>query len=148
MWKVHENYYNVVSRCCPNITVSASMTCSSLHYVLTHVDLDVETISKFAQMEFKHGEPERGRTIFEGLLSSYPKRIDIWSVYVDMEIKAGDQEIIRRLFERLTSMKVSSKKMKFFFKKWLQYEKEHGTEEDAERVKEKALDYVNSADRA
>lgn len=38
--------------------------------------------------------------------------------------------------------------MKFFFKKWLQYEKEHGTEEDAERVKEKALDYVNSADRA
>ena len=109
---------------------------------------DVETISKFAQMEFKHGEPERGRTIFEGLLSSYPKRIDIWSVYVDMEIKAGDQEIIRRLFERLTSMKVSSKKMKFFFKKWLQYEKEHGSEEDAERVKEKALDYVNSADRA
>ncbi|KAI7885333.1 nucleic acid-binding protein [Lichtheimia hyalospora FSU 10163] len=108
----------------------------------------VETISKFAQMEFKHGEPERGRTIFEGLLSSYPKRIDIWSVYVDMEIKAGDQETIRRLFERLTSMKVSSKKMKFFFKKWLQYEKEHGSEEDAERVKEKALDYVNSADRA
>ncbi|KAI9494938.1 hypothetical protein BDB00DRAFT_730012, partial [Zychaea mexicana] len=104
-----------------------------------------ETISKFAQLEFKHGEPERGRTIFEGLLSNHPKRIDLWSVYLDMEIKAGDQESIRRLFERVTAMKISSKKMKFFFKKWLQYENEHGTEEDADRVKEKALEYVNSA---
>ncbi|KAI8146542.1 hypothetical protein BJV82DRAFT_665505 [Fennellomyces sp. T-0311] len=104
-----------------------------------------ETISKFAQMEFKHGEPERGRTIFEGLLSNHPKRIDLWNVYVDKEIQAGDQDTIRRLFERITAMKISSKKMKFFFKKWLQYENENGTEEDAERVKEKALEYVNSA---
>ncbi|KAG2221563.1 hypothetical protein INT45_002577 [Circinella minor] len=105
----------------------------------------IETISKFAQLEFKYGEPERGRTIFEGLLSNHPKRIDLWSVFLDMEIKAGDQETIRRLFERVTAMKISSKKMKFFFKKWLQYENEHGTEDDADRVKEKALEYVNSA---
>ncbi|KAI9248279.1 hypothetical protein BDA99DRAFT_542639 [Phascolomyces articulosus] len=105
----------------------------------------IETISKFAQMEFKHGEPERGRTIFEGLLSNHPKRIDLWSVFLDMEIKAGDQDMIRRLFERVTAMKISSKKMKFFFKKWLQYENEHGTEDDADRVKEKALEYVNNA---
>jgi hypothetical protein len=34
---------------------------------------DVETISKFAQLEFKYGSPERGRTVFEGLISTYPK---------------------------------------------------------------------------
>lgn len=40
-------------------------------------------------------------------------------------------------------MKLSSKKMKFVFKKWLQYEKEHGGEDDIERVKEKAMEFVN-----
>jgi rRNA biogenesis protein RRP5 len=45
-----------------------------------HVDLS----SKFAQMEFKLGEPERGKTIFENIVGNYPKRTDQWSVYVDM----------------------------------------------------------------
>ncbi|CAJ0749677.1 21903_t:CDS:10, partial [Entrophospora sp. SA101] len=89
----------------------------------------VKTLSKFAQMEFKHGEAERGRTIFEGMMNSYPKRVDLWSIYIDMEVKAGDQNIIRRLFQRVTSMKFSTKKMKFLFKKWLDYENEYGNEE-------------------
>lgn len=46
-------------------------------------------------MEFKHGEAERGRTIFEGVMSNYPKRVDLWSIYLDMEIRAGEQDIIR-----------------------------------------------------
>ncbi|CAG8443978.1 414_t:CDS:10, partial [Scutellospora calospora] len=83
-------------------------------------------ITKFAQMEFKHGEAERGRTIFEGMMSNYPKRVDLWSIYIDMEIKAGDFDIVRRLFKRITEMKFSSKNMKFFFKKWLAFEKEYG----------------------
>ena len=49
----------------------------------------MEMISKFGQLEFKLGEPERGKTMFEGLLSSYPQRVDLWSVYVDMLIKSG-----------------------------------------------------------
>ncbi|KAH8550174.1 hypothetical protein BGW37DRAFT_498267 [Umbelopsis sp. PMI_123] len=104
----------------------------------------IKTIVKFAQMEFKHGEAERGRTIFEGVMSNYPKRVDLWSVYLDMEIRAGEQDIIRRLFQRVTSMKHSSKKMKFFFKKWLAYEKDHGTEKDIDEVKQRALAYVES----
>ena len=56
---------------------------------------DVETIAKFAQMEFKHGEPERGKTMFENILSNYPKRTDLWSVYVDMVIKTDDIEAVR-----------------------------------------------------
>jgi len=34
--------------------------------------------------------------------------------------------------------------MKFFFKKWLAYEKDHGTEKDIEEVKKRALAYVES----
>jgi rRNA biogenesis protein RRP5 len=45
-----------------------------------HVDLS----SKFAQLEFKMGEAERGKTIFENIVGNYPKRTDQWSVYVDM----------------------------------------------------------------
>ena len=45
-----------------------------------HVDLS----SKFAQMEFKLGDAERGKTIFENIVGNYPRRTDQWSVYVDM----------------------------------------------------------------
>ncbi|KAJ1814570.1 rRNA biogenesis protein rrp5 [Coemansia sp. RSA 2598] len=117
----------------------------------------IKAITQFGQMEFKHGEPERGRTIFEGVLGTYPKRVDLWSVYLDMEIKAvsihgleepdmgdGCWDATRKLFARVTSMKHSSKKMKFFFKKWLAFEKAHGSDETVEHVKQKALEYVNS----
>ncbi|CAM0137852.1 rRNA biogenesis protein rrp5 [Umbelopsis sp. WA50703] len=104
----------------------------------------IKTIVKFAQMEFKYGEAERGRTIFEGVMSNYPKRVDLWSIYLDMEIRNGEQDIIRRLFQRVTSMKHSSKKMKFFFKKWLAYEKDNGSEKDIDEVKKRALAYVES----
>ncbi|KAI8090037.1 uncharacterized protein BX664DRAFT_281445 [Halteromyces radiatus] len=104
----------------------------------------IETIVKFAQMEFKHGEAERGRTIMEGVMNNSPKRVDLWNVYLDMEIKQGDHDMIQRLFERVTSMKFSSKKMKFLFKKWLQFEKDHGSADGVEHVKERTLAYVES----
>ena len=40
-----------------------------------------------AQMEFRHGDVERGRTIFENLISSFPKRTDVWSIYIDMLVQ-------------------------------------------------------------
>ncbi|KAJ3021566.1 Protein RRP5 [Thoreauomyces humboldtii] len=104
----------------------------------------VKTICKFAQMEFKYGEPERGRTIFEGIMSNYPKRIDLWSVYLDMETRNGDVAITRRLFERVIANKFSSKKMKFFFKKFLDFEKRFGTPETIDNVKQAAVAYVES----
>ncbi|KAF9160265.1 rRNA biogenesis protein rrp5 [Actinomortierella ambigua] len=104
----------------------------------------IKTVSKFAQLEFKYGEPERGRTIFEGVMSNYPKRVDLWSIYIDMEVRNGEQDAVRRLFARVVSLKLSSKKMKFFFKKWLAYEKDHGDEDHIEEVKRRALAYVES----
>ncbi|CAO3690290.1 unnamed protein product [Rhizopus microsporus] len=104
----------------------------------------IQTVQKFAQLEFKYGEAERGRTLLEGIVSNHPKRLDLWNVYLDMEIKVGDVEMARRLFERVASMKFSSKKMKFIFKKWLQFEKNNGTEDDVQKVKERTLAYVES----
>ncbi|KJE97854.1 hypothetical protein CAOG_007936 [Capsaspora owczarzaki ATCC 30864] len=100
----------------------------------------IATISKFAQMEFKHGEPERGRTIFENILATYPKRLDLWSVYLDMEIRNGDVNV----FEKVTNMNMSSKKMKYFLKRWLDFEKIHGNKQSADHVKLKAKSYLQS----
>lgn len=33
--------------------------------------------------EYKHGQVENGRALFESLLNKLPKRSDVWSTYVD-----------------------------------------------------------------
>ena len=104
--------------------------------------------SKFAQLEFNspNGDPERGRTIFETLLSQWPKRLDLWNVLLDLEIKQGDQAVIRRSFERVTisSPYMKPQKAKFFFKKWLDYEGKAGDSKSQERVKALAAEYVRA----
>eukprot|EP00163_Fabomonas_tropica_P031767 TRINITY_DN767_c0_g2_i2.p1 TRINITY_DN767_c0_g2~~TRINITY_DN767_c0_g2_i2.p1 ORF type:complete len:2036 (+),score=672.00 TRINITY_DN767_c0_g2_i2:48-6110(+) len=104
----------------------------------------IPTIIKFAIMEFKIGSAERGRTIFESVLANYPKRVDLWSVYLDMEIKNGDLELVRQLFQRTITLPLSVKKVKFFFKRYLEFEKMEGTPETVEGVKDKAREYVES----
>ncbi|KNG88637.1 rRNA biogenesis protein RRP5 [Aspergillus nomiae NRRL 13137] len=125
----------------------------------------VETTSKFGQLEFRseHGDVERGRTVFEGLLSSFPKRIDLWNILLDLEIKNGDAEQVRRLFERVlgirdskkgvasveASKKLRPKQARFFFKKWLAFEEklasaDGGNEKMVEDIKAKAAEYVKS----
>ena len=53
---------------------------------------DVQLISKFCQFELEFGERERGVTMFDQLLGSYPKRIDLWLVYANAVAKIGDLE--------------------------------------------------------
>ncbi|KAL2829253.1 hypothetical protein BDW59DRAFT_142385 [Aspergillus cavernicola] len=126
----------------------------------------IETTSKFAQLEFRssNGDVERGRTVFEGLLSSFPKRIDLWNILLDLEMKNGDAEQVRRLFERVLGIrdgkkgsamiiengkKLRPKQARFFFKKWLEFEEklaaaEGGNEKMVEEIKAKAAEYVKS----
>ncbi|KAJ8026191.1 Protein RRP5-like [Holothuria leucospilota] len=104
----------------------------------------VDCISKFAQLEYKSGEPDQGQTMFENILSNYPKRTDIWSIYLDMVIKSGDLKASRHLFDRVITLNLSPKKIKFFFKRYLEFEKKHGTEEQVNAVKQKAVEYVES----
>ncbi|XP_062503604.1 protein RRP5 homolog isoform X2 [Corticium candelabrum] len=104
----------------------------------------IDVIVKFAQLEFKFGEPERGRTVFESVLSNYPKRVDLWSVYIDMALRVGEPQEVRDLLERVICLTLSTKKMKFFFKRYLEFEQKHGDEDSVTAVKQKAIDYVES----
>lgn len=105
----------------------------------------IAVIIRFALLEFQYGIIERGRTILEGVLANYPNRVDVWSVFIDQEIKArSNVEAIRLLFQRATSLDLSSKKMKFFFKKYLKFERDHGDEESINKVKMMAKEYVQS----
>lgn len=50
----------------------------------------------------------------------------------------------RDIFERVIHLSLAPKRMKFFFKRYLDYEKQHGTEKDVQAVKAKALEYVEA----
>jgi rRNA biogenesis protein RRP5 len=63
--------------------------------MLKQTSPDLKTISKFAQLEYKLGEPERGKTLFEGVVDSHPKRWDLWSIYIDMEVGQNDVQSMR-----------------------------------------------------
>ena len=69
--------------------------CLISHIASNNYTPDVRTISHFAQLEYKHGEPEKGATMFENVLTSYPGRLDLWSVYLDKTIALGDHEQTR-----------------------------------------------------
>ena len=62
-----------------------------------HVDIT----NQFAQFEFKYREMEKGCTLFENLMSSYPRKVDIWSVYVNMLTKKGEMDKVRDVFASL-----------------------------------------------
>uniref|UniRef100_A0A8C4IHY3 Protein RRP5 homolog n=1 Tax=Dicentrarchus labrax TaxID=13489 RepID=A0A8C4IHY3_DICLA len=104
----------------------------------------VDVIGKFAQLEFRYGDAEKGRTMFDKVLTSYPKRTDLWSVFIDLMVKHGSQKDVRALFDRVIHLSVSVKKIKFFFKRYLEYEKKHGTPQSIQAVKEKAMEFVEA----
>lgn len=103
-----------------------------------HVDL----IVKFAQLENKFGDKERSQTLFEQVLTSYPKRTDVWSAYVDSLAKSDQIDIARKVLERAISQTLPVKKMRTLFKKYLSFEEKHGKPEDVSRVRELAASYV------
>lgn len=98
----------------------------------------------FGLLEFNtpHGDPERGRTIFEGLLATFPKRLDLWNVLLDAELRRGETARARALLERVTMRKLKGRQAKFFFKRWLELEEKHGDERSRARVTAKAAEYV------
>ncbi len=117
-----------------------------------HIDIT----AKFAALEFRSskGLAERGRTIFEGLLDSFPKRVDLWNVLLDLEMRHGGDDQkgqVRRLFERIidggTAVKkarIKNKQAKFFFKKWLEFEEKEGDQRTTEAVKKRAEMWVRT----
>ncbi|VEN41077.1 unnamed protein product [Callosobruchus maculatus] len=105
----------------------------------------MEIIVRFAILEFKHGEEEHGAAIFETILSSEPRKVNIWTTYVDQLVKKGKIDQARRVLERSICQKLPLKSMKTLFLKFRTFEEQHGTEEAVEAVKIKAKEYVTRA---
>lgn len=104
----------------------------------------VKFLTQAALLEFRSGSPERARTVFEGVLQAHPRRLDLWSVYIDQEVKLGDQQRVRALMERAVHTDQPAKKMKFLFKRYLQYEAEHGDDAAVAHVRRLAQEFVES----
>lgn len=115
---------------------------SSFNSNILFESLDIEMVNKFAQLEFKYGEVERAKSMYDSLLFTYPNRTDIWSVYIDMLVKHEKYEDARHIFDRIIQMGLTVKRMKFIFKKYMDFEKLHGDEASVQRVKELAASYV------
>jgi rRNA biogenesis protein RRP5 len=83
--------------------------------------------------------------MFEGLLSSFPKRLDIWNQLIDLEIHQGDQDIIRAIFERVTKIKgLKPRGAKAWFKRWSGWERDHGDFKSQEIVHARAQEWVHA----
>ena len=65
-------------------------------------------------------------------------------MYLDLEMKKGSKNSVRGLFERCISLGLKPKKMKFFFKRYLEFEVREGNSEKIEYVKTKANEYVEN----
>ncbi|XP_015190480.1 PREDICTED: protein RRP5 homolog [Polistes dominula] len=104
----------------------------------------VNIMVRFANLENQFGDKERSQTLFEQILSSYPKRVDIWSSYVDSLVKSGEILIARKVLERAIVQKLPPKKMKTLFKKFISFEEKHGTSEDVQRVQRIATEYIEN----
>ncbi|PWN19489.1 nucleic acid-binding protein [Microstroma glucosiphilum] len=111
----------------------------------------VKTMAAFALGEFKMGDAERGRTIFEGLVDSYPKRLDLWWQYIDQEASSNAGDNVpgaRLLFERALNLKQSTKKVKSILKKWLEFEKRKGDAKGEAEVLARARRFVEELNAA
>lgn len=102
----------------------------------------VKFLSRVALLEFKEGSTERGRGVFENILQTYPKRTDVWGMYIDQEIKLGKTVPVRNLFERAINLNLKAKRMRYFFKRYLAFEEEHGTPDKVAYVKKCAMEFI------
>ncbi len=86
-------------------------------------------LSRFAALEFRsaNGEPERGRTMFAGLLDTWPKKGDLWNQLLDLEMglegAQADPTAVRDVFERRTRVKgLKPQQAEKWFRRWTAFE--------------------------
>ena len=146
------NNFNDAARARSMLSRSLQSVPTNEHRLLT---------AKFASLEFhsKHGDPERGRTIFEGLFSEWPKWSSGWDMWVDLEQarlshvatkgskeqkeeRKEGREKVRALYERMAGQKMKKRRAKFVFKRWLEFEEKEGDAKGVERVKGLAREFV------
>ena len=100
--------------------------------------------SKFGSLEFKspNGDAERGRTIFEGLVSTWPNKGDLWDMYVELEKSHGDAGNVRALFERMSKLHLKKRRAANVFRKWAAWESERGDATGVQRVQARETEWL------
>ncbi|PKS13259.1 hypothetical protein jhhlp_000030 [Lomentospora prolificans] len=110
----------------------------------------LNTSVRYAALEWRSpkGDPEKGRTFFEGILAKYPKKGDIWKQLLDLEMSNGtngekpDPVIIRDVFERRTKVKgLKPLQAKKWFEKWADWEGQSDPK-GRERIMSRAGEWV------
>lgn len=80
----------------------------------------------------------------EDLTGFFMYLLNVRSVWVQLLVSQSCPVSSRSLFDRVIHLSLSVKKIKFFFKRYLEYEKKHGTPESIQAVKEKAMEFVEA----
>ncbi|KAI4210626.1 MAG: hypothetical protein LQ351_006505 [Letrouitia transgressa] len=142
---LQENYLNFLFTTLASPQLAREHLPRAMQSLPPHVHLNLT--SKAAQLEFTspQGDPERGRTVFESLLATWPRRLDIWNVWLDLEIQhggEGEEERIRSMFEGVLKKKLRPRKAKWIFKKWAEWEEGIEGGKGVARVKRLAEKWV------
>lgn len=109
---------------------------------ITDKKSQMNMIVRFAIFEFQYGEVDKGCAIFETILATHSKKVNIWVTYIDQLIKAKRIDQARQALERVVSQPLSLKYMRPLFVKFRKFEKVYGTPETLESVKQRAQAYV------
>ena len=91
-----------------------------------HLDI----MSYYGQLLFKFNKKEDARNMFDKILKNFPKRKDIWFIYIDKEIKYGKNvEKVRQIFDKMFEIKFKINDLKSIMKKFLEFEKQNSKDE-------------------
>lgn len=123
--------------------------------------------TRLAALEFRspNGDAEWGRTMFEGVLASFPRRLDLWGQLVDLETSVGTTVTaeggggkkktcskeaavaVRDVFERATKVRgLKPRAVKKWFRRWVEWEEAHGDAKSKARVMARAAEWVKAAE--
>jgi rRNA biogenesis protein RRP5 len=82
--------------------------------------------------------------MFEGLISTFPKRFDLWSQLLDHEDGPNaDKAVLRDVFDRATKVKgLKPRAAKKWFKRWADWEEKNGDARSQEKVRVRAAEWV------
>uniref|UniRef100_A0A1Q3EWU9 Putative rrna processing protein rrp5 n=1 Tax=Culex tarsalis TaxID=7177 RepID=A0A1Q3EWU9_CULTA len=102
----------------------------------------IPLIVKFAFLHNRNDDRDEAHILFEQILTSYPKRTDIWSQYVDMLVKDGLVDVARQTLDRAIVQRLPMRNMKTLFTKYVNFEEKHGDRDAVRRIKQQAAEYV------
>ena len=86
--------------------------------------LHLDIMCWYGQLLYRFNNNEEARNMFDNILKNFPKRKDIWFVYIDKEIKFGKNlDKVRKIFDRMFQIKFKINDLKSIMKKFLEFEK-------------------------